>query len=188
MAIRVMIKRWVPAQKAGDLYALITELRSMASKQPGYISGETMRSATDPEEYLVISTWDSLEDWNNWIASKPRKELQGRIDTLLGGSPPTTSTTTPKGGSTRRSPATTWSISPTDQPRSQFFLSGGYARGDCHPLVTIPYSFSIFRRLLCGSADAIAGGLACLPVADGIFFPLSLEKGGNEHDQGHDQA
>jgi heme-degrading monooxygenase HmoA len=84
MAIRVMIKRWVPAQKAGDLYALITELRSMASKQPGYISGETMRSVTNPEEYLVISTWDSLEDWNNWIASKPRKELQGKIDTLLG--------------------------------------------------------------------------------------------------------
>ena len=84
MAIRVMIKRWVPAEKAGDLYALITELRSMASKQPGYISGETMRSVMNPEEYLVISTWDSLEDWNNWIASKPRQELQGRIDTLLG--------------------------------------------------------------------------------------------------------
>jgi len=84
MSIRVMIKRWVPAEKAGDLYILITELRSMASKQPGYISGETMRSATNPEEYLVISTWDSLEDWNRWIASKPRQELQGRIDTLLG--------------------------------------------------------------------------------------------------------
>ena len=43
MAVRVMIKRWVPTEKEKDLVSLITELRSMASKQPGYISGETMR-------------------------------------------------------------------------------------------------------------------------------------------------
>lgn len=84
MAIRVMIKRWVPAEKAGDLYALITELRSLASRQPGYISGETMRGVSNREEYLVISTWESLEDWNTWVNSKPRKDLQGRIDALLG--------------------------------------------------------------------------------------------------------
>jgi heme-degrading monooxygenase HmoA len=84
MAIRVMIKRWVPAEKKADLYALIVELRSMATKQPGYVSGETMRNVNNPDEYLVISTWESVNDWNNWIASKPRKDLQGKIDALLG--------------------------------------------------------------------------------------------------------
>lgn len=84
MAVRVMIKRRVPKGKEGQLYALITELRSMASRQPGYVSGETMRNLNNPEEYLVISTWDSVEDWNNWIASPKRKELQGMIDALLG--------------------------------------------------------------------------------------------------------
>jgi heme-degrading monooxygenase HmoA len=71
MAIRVMLKRWVPAEKEKDLVSLITELRSMASRQPGYISG-------------VISTWDSLEDWEMWVASPPRKALQDKIDALLG--------------------------------------------------------------------------------------------------------
>ena len=84
MAVRVMIKRRVPPDKAGELHGLITELRSMASRQPGYISGETMRNIKDPNEYLVISTWETLEDWNNWIATRKRQELQGMIDALIG--------------------------------------------------------------------------------------------------------
>ena len=84
MAVRILLKRWVPADKEKDLVGLITELRSMASRQPGYISGETMRNVKNPDEYLVISTWDSLEDWEKWIASPPRKALQDKIDKLLG--------------------------------------------------------------------------------------------------------
>jgi len=84
MAIRVMIKRWVTPEKEQDLVSLITELRSMVSKQPGYISGETMRHVSNPDEYLVISTWDKLEDWEKWVSSPPRKALQDKIDKLLG--------------------------------------------------------------------------------------------------------
>jgi heme oxygenase (mycobilin-producing) len=84
MAIRVMIKRWVTAEKEKDLVSLITELRSMVSKQPGYISGETMRHVSNPDEYLVISTWDNLQDWEKWVSSPPRKALQDKIDKLLG--------------------------------------------------------------------------------------------------------
>jgi len=84
MAVRILLKRRVPAEREKDLVGLITDLRSMASRQPGYISGETMRNVKDPEEYLVISTWDSLEDWETWIASPPRKALQEKIDKLLG--------------------------------------------------------------------------------------------------------
>ena len=84
MAIRVMIKRWVTPEKEQDLVSLITELRSMVSKQPGYISGETMRHVSNPDEYLVISTWDTLEDWEKWVSSPPRKALQDKIDKLLG--------------------------------------------------------------------------------------------------------
>ena len=84
MAIRVMIKRRVPAEKEKDLVSLVTELRSMASKQPGYISGETMRHFQNPDEYLVISTWHYVEDWNAWIDNPIRKALQEKIDKLLG--------------------------------------------------------------------------------------------------------
>jgi heme-degrading monooxygenase HmoA len=33
---------------------------------------------------LVISTWDSSDDWNKWATSQERNEVQGRIDSLLG--------------------------------------------------------------------------------------------------------
>jgi heme-degrading monooxygenase HmoA len=32
----------------------------------------------------VISTWQSLDDWNRWINNDQRKVIQAKIDTLLG--------------------------------------------------------------------------------------------------------
>ncbi|HET6488483.1 MAG TPA: antibiotic biosynthesis monooxygenase family protein [Syntrophales bacterium] len=84
MSIRVFLKRVVPEEREREAVTLITELRSMASTQPGYISGETMRHVAQPEEYLVISTWDSLEDWEAWVANPARSALQGKLDALLG--------------------------------------------------------------------------------------------------------
>ncbi len=56
----------------------------MAFRQPGYISGETMRNMNDHHEYLVISTWKSIEDWEHWFANPKREELEGKIDALTG--------------------------------------------------------------------------------------------------------
>ena len=53
-------------------------------QQDGYISGETLRRRENPEEFLVISTWRSFEDWQNWFNSGKRKELQSKFDILSG--------------------------------------------------------------------------------------------------------
>jgi len=84
MAVKILIKRKVPREKGVTLLNLITELRSRATVQPGYISGETMRSTERPDEYLVISTWQSIDDWKAWAASRERAEIQSRIDAILG--------------------------------------------------------------------------------------------------------
>ena len=42
------------------------------------------RGADNPTEYLVIGTWQSLEDWKRWAGSRDRIELQEQIDALLG--------------------------------------------------------------------------------------------------------
>lgn len=52
--------------------------------QPGYISGETLKSLDNPEEFLVISTWQKLEDWKRWASSSLRVEVQSQIDYLIG--------------------------------------------------------------------------------------------------------
>ncbi|MBN1841224.1 MAG: antibiotic biosynthesis monooxygenase [Deltaproteobacteria bacterium] len=85
MAVKVVIRRIIPEHRAEDLKPLLRELRTMAMLQPGYISGETLRRLDKPDEFLVISTWESAEDWNRWAKSQERNEVQGKIDTVLGG-------------------------------------------------------------------------------------------------------
>ena len=84
MSVRILIKRKVPKEKEADLLVLTTQLRALAAREPGYISGETLKSFDKPDEFLVISTWQDADDWNIWKAKKKRSEIQEKIDTLLG--------------------------------------------------------------------------------------------------------
>lgn len=84
MVIKVIMLRRVPADVAGELKPMLMELRALALAQPGYVSGETLMNADDPEEYLVISTWTSLEHWNVWLKNPERRMVQQQIDSLLG--------------------------------------------------------------------------------------------------------
>jgi heme-degrading monooxygenase HmoA len=84
MAVKILIKRKVAADKASQLKEVVMQLRSLSMKQPGYVSGESLRNVDRQNEYLVISTWDSLSAWKDWQSSKERANIQGQIDTLLG--------------------------------------------------------------------------------------------------------
>ena len=83
MAIRVLIERKIDTENEPSLNNLLRKLRSKAMSAKGYISGETLRSLNDPNEYLVISTWNSLDDWRRWEADKERQDIQSEIDSLL---------------------------------------------------------------------------------------------------------
>ena len=84
MPIQVIIKRKWQTDNPKALFPLLNELRSLAKKQPGYISGETLRSLDDPEDFLVFSKWETADDWKKWLQSKERRDLQGRVDSLIG--------------------------------------------------------------------------------------------------------
>ena len=85
MAVKVLIRRTVPRDKARELLPLFRDMRVLALKQPGYISGETLRKVHGSEEFLIISTWQSSDDWERWVNTDERKETQEKIDSLLGG-------------------------------------------------------------------------------------------------------
>lgn len=84
MAFKVLVKRIVPEQKAAEVMPLLLELRTHATNQPGYISGETLRRVDNPGEELVISNWKTLEAWRAWLTSEERMKIQEKIDRLLG--------------------------------------------------------------------------------------------------------
>jgi len=84
MTVKIVIKRKVPKEKEKELLPLIKQLRIATTQQAGYISGETLKRIDKPGETVVVSTWESVEDWNRWVTSPERSVLQTKIDTLLG--------------------------------------------------------------------------------------------------------
>ncbi|PLY04950.1 MAG: antibiotic biosynthesis monooxygenase [Desulfuromonas sp.] len=86
MSVKIIIVRHVPEdrEKAQALKPLLLEMRTLANAQPGYVSGETLVNYDDPSEYLVISTWQTLKDWNHWLKDERRRDVQAKVDALLG--------------------------------------------------------------------------------------------------------
>ncbi len=85
MTIQVVIKRKVkPGHQAKELVPLILQMRALAMYQKGYISGETLCDVEHPGECLVISRWDTVEDWNKWAHSQERAIIDEKIEILTG--------------------------------------------------------------------------------------------------------
>ena len=83
MAVRIIIDRKVKKGKQSDFAKLIRELRSKAVPSKGYISGETLRALDDPHNYIVITTWKSVDEWKKWEKSPERRKIQARIEKLM---------------------------------------------------------------------------------------------------------
>ena len=83
MAVKIFIRRRIPEDRTNDLLPLFRRLRNLANNQPGYISGETLKNLDDPTDYLVISTWQSIDNWREWVVSRDRMEIQNEIDARL---------------------------------------------------------------------------------------------------------
>ena len=84
MTVKIVIKRKVSKDREKELLPLIKELRIRTTRQKGYISGETLQRIDKPGETVVVSTWEIVSDWNRWVKSQERAELQNKIDALLG--------------------------------------------------------------------------------------------------------
>jgi heme-degrading monooxygenase HmoA len=83
MAVRIIIDRKVKKGKEADFATLLRELRSKAIPSKGYISGETLRALDDDHNYIVITTWQSANDWKNWERHPERKKIQAKIEKLV---------------------------------------------------------------------------------------------------------
>jgi heme-degrading monooxygenase HmoA len=85
MSIEVMIQRKIKqGPQARKLVPLILQLRALATYQMGYISGRTLYNVENPEDCLVVSEWQTLEDWYGWMKSEKRTRIQNQIDELTG--------------------------------------------------------------------------------------------------------
>jgi heme oxygenase (mycobilin-producing) len=85
MAVRVFIEREIQPGNDLKLHNLLMQLRTKAMLQKGYITGETLRDLSNASKFLVIGTWNSVEDWNAWQANAERQKIQAELDKLLKG-------------------------------------------------------------------------------------------------------
>lgn len=85
MQAKILIKRKFTKGKKNEIIALLKELRSGALQQPGYISGETLSSADQPQTLMVIGTWQDMESWHNWQDNNTRKTLEKMLETYQEG-------------------------------------------------------------------------------------------------------
>jgi heme-degrading monooxygenase HmoA len=81
--VKVLLERTIKGKHVSEIVRLLRQIRVLAMQQPGYISGETLHAVDDPNHYLVISTWESLEHWQAWFHNPERQRLQGEIDRYL---------------------------------------------------------------------------------------------------------
>ena len=81
--IKVLMERTIKGTQVREIVRLLRMLRVKAMQQPGFISGETLHAVDDPNNYLVIGTWEKPEDWEAWYNNPERKELQAELDKFL---------------------------------------------------------------------------------------------------------
>jgi heme oxygenase (mycobilin-producing) len=79
----VLIHYTKDRESSKELVKVIKKVRAVASKQPGFITGETLVNAENPCHIIVISTWRSAEDWKNWDESSARAATKPDIQRLL---------------------------------------------------------------------------------------------------------
>lgn len=84
MAIKVFIRRKVPKDREKELFSCIREIRKLVPQQSGYISSEYLKTIDETNELTTVSTWFSLDDWNNWLNCEERQQIQAKIDAIPG--------------------------------------------------------------------------------------------------------
>ena len=84
MTVKIIIKRQVSDIQSEQLTPFLIKLRHLAMHQPGYITGETLKGIDPPGNTLVISTWESTDAWQQWLANPERVAIQAQIDVLIG--------------------------------------------------------------------------------------------------------
>jgi heme-degrading monooxygenase HmoA len=66
---------------------ILMQLRSYAMQNPGFITAEFLVSEGDESVGIMISTWETMENWRKWLESKGTETLLRRARTAVTGTP-----------------------------------------------------------------------------------------------------
>ncbi|MFH2130014.1 MAG: hypothetical protein ABIK68_06540 [bacterium] len=84
MSVKILISRTVAKDLISVVKPFLAELHALAWRSKGYISGEALINKDNPEERIVISSWQSVENWENFQNLEECKQLHFKVDQILG--------------------------------------------------------------------------------------------------------
>ncbi len=80
MLVKILIKRRFQKGKVKEINAILRDFRAGAMDRPGYVSGETLVSFDDPQNVLVIGTWQDMESWLAWKEDPKRIAFESMLE------------------------------------------------------------------------------------------------------------
>ena len=83
MAIKVLITRRFKDAYIHEAHYHNAEIRALATVQPGYVSGKTIINIDNPNEMIIVSTWESRKDWDNWYKKEVRQDYYKKLRLAL---------------------------------------------------------------------------------------------------------
>jgi heme-degrading monooxygenase HmoA len=81
--IKVIIERQVAEGLESHYEKAVSELLSVMTNAPGYISGESLVDAKRTNHYIVIAKWTTESAWAQWFGSEDRKGMMNAIAPFL---------------------------------------------------------------------------------------------------------
>jgi len=70
-----------------NVESVLMQLRSCAMQYPGFVDADFLVSEGDESVGVMISTWETMENWKTWVGSKGTLELLQRAKTAVTGTP-----------------------------------------------------------------------------------------------------
>jgi len=58
-----------------DVEPILMKLRSHAMQYPGFVGAENLVSEEDFSVVIMISTWETAENWKTWVDSRRTQDL-----------------------------------------------------------------------------------------------------------------
>ena len=69
-----------------DIEPISMKLRSYAMQFPGFVGAENLVSEEDYSVVIMISTWETMENWTTWVDSRITKDLLKQAKEVVVGS------------------------------------------------------------------------------------------------------
>ena len=85
MAVKVFVRAQYKEGKGKAFFAMLKKFRTDAMDQRGFISGEHLISRGNPRKVVIISMWEKVDHWLDWMKDPARKALETKAKGLLEG-------------------------------------------------------------------------------------------------------